>query len=80
MKGRIPGRPTKWVAAKIEEEVAIGKPGVKFQVWHKWKWSDGDKKTGTLIVSVGGLRWRTGKGRFKKKSWDNVDQWFNPAS
>jgi len=77
MKGRIPGRPTKWVAAKIKEEVSIGKPGVKFEVWDKWKWNGKDKKAGTLIVSVGGLRWRAGKGRFQQKSWDAVAKWFS---
>ena len=78
MKGRQPGRPTKWVSASIQESVPVGKPGVQFEVWDKWKWKHG-KKLGTLIVSVGGLRWWSANGKVsQKKTWDAVSEWFNP--
>ena len=37
MKGRQKGRPTKWVEASVQEIVPVGKPGVTFEVWGKWK-------------------------------------------
>jgi len=76
MKGRQPGRPTKWVSAKIQESVYVGKPGVQFEVWSKWK--QVDKKLGTLTVNFGGLRWRSANGKVsKRKTWDAVDRWFS---
>lgn len=78
MKGRQPGRPTKWVTANIQEAVYIGKPGVQFEVWSKWKQQN--KKLGTLIVNFGGLRWRSGNGKIsKRKDWDAINEWFNPS-
>jgi hypothetical protein len=77
MKGRQKGRPTKWVNAELEDAIFIGKPGVKFEVWEKWRKKD--RKFGTLIVSVGGVRWRTGKGRFKSKSWADLSEWLKTA-
>ena len=50
MKGRQQGRPTKWVTATMKEHVAVGKPGVKFEVWEKWK--KNRRKLGTLAVTV----------------------------
>jgi hypothetical protein len=76
MASRAKGLPTKWVYAKVREELSVGKPGVKFEVWDKWKWNGKEKKLGTLIVSVGGLRWRPRKGRISQKSWDAVKAWF----
>jgi hypothetical protein len=74
MKGRQKGRPTKWVAAKVDEAIGIGKPGVTFEVWEKWKKTR--KKLGTLTVSVGGLRWWPHKApSYRKKSWDQVAEW-----
>jgi hypothetical protein len=71
MKGRQKGRPTKWVFATIAEYFDIGKRGVKFEIWRKWKKKDG--KFGTLTVSVGGLRWRPQNGKLsRQKSWDDV--------
>ena len=61
MKGRQPGRPTKWVSASVLEYVDIGKRGVRFEVWEKWKRKR--RKLGTLIVTVGGLRWRPQSGK-----------------
>jgi hypothetical protein len=76
MKGRQPGRPTKWVSARLFEYVDIGKPGVQFEVWEKWKRKR--RKLGTLIVTVGGVRWRPQSGkRLKQKSWDELAEWFS---
>ena len=79
MKGRQKGRPTKWVSAKIFESVEIGKPGIQFEVWEKWKRRR--RKVGTLTVSVGGLRWRRSSGKLlKQKTWEAVADWFTPSS
>jgi len=75
MKGRQKGRPTKWVTATVQENVGIGKPGVTFEVWEKWKKTR--KKLGTLTVSVGGLRWWPHKAPgYRQRSWDKVADWF----
>lgn len=72
MAGREKGRPTKWVAASVDESFAVGKPGITFEVWEKWK-----KKLGTLAVSVGGLRWRPhGSPHYRRKTWANFADWF----
>ncbi len=77
MKGRQMGRPIKWVSASVEEPIGIGKPGVKFKVWDKWKKSS-QSRLGTLTVSIGGLTWRPAKGKAKAtKKWDDVATWFN---
>ncbi len=77
MKGRQQGRPTKWVSATLKEHVSVGKPGVKFEVWEKWK--KNRRKLGTLTISVGGLRWRPHKGKLsKQRSWDAFAEWFAP--
>lgn len=57
MKGRQPGRPTKWVSASVEQWLDINRRGFDFVIWEKWTHSP-KKKLGTLTVSVGGLRWR----------------------
>jgi hypothetical protein len=76
MKGRQQGRPTKRVTATMKEHVAVGKPGVKFEVCEKWKKTR--RKLGTLIVTVGGLRWRPHKGkRSKQLSWDTFAEGFD---
>ena len=77
MKGRQKGRPTKWVQAQINESIAVGKTGLTFEVWGKWKKTG--KKLGTLTVSVGGLRWWPNKVRRKndrQRTWDEVSDWF----
>lgn len=76
MKGRQKGRPTKWVQTRVLEYIAIGKRGIQFEVWEKWKQKE--RKLGTLTVSVGGLRWWPQNGkRYKHKSWDTLSDWFN---
>ena len=79
MKGRQPGRPTKWVSASLFEVVDIGKRGIQLEVWEKWKKQR--RKVGTLTISVGGLRWRSPSGKLlKQKSWDAFAEWFTPPS
>jgi hypothetical protein len=75
VKGRRKGRPTKWVTATVSEYFGIGKRGIQFEVWEKWKRTD--RKLGTLTVSVGGLRWRPSNGKVsKQKSWAAVADLF----
>jgi hypothetical protein len=79
MKGRQPGRPTKWVKASIQESLEIGKPGIQFEVWEKWKRNR--RKLGTLIISVGGLRWRPTSGKLsRQKSWEILAEWLNSSA
>ncbi len=76
MKGRQKGRPTNWVKASISEYVNVGKPGVQFEVWAKWKRTP--SKLGTLTVSIGGLRWRRQNGKLSRQiSWNTVAEWFD---
>jgi len=59
----------------MKEHVAVGKPGVKFEVWEKWK--KNRRKLGTLTVTVGGLRWRPHKAKLLKQlNWDTFAEWF----
>lgn len=52
------------------EPVEIGKRGVEFKVWRKWKKKD--KLSGTLVVSVGGLSWYPANAKIRKfRSWDD---------
>ncbi len=61
------GRPKKWVTATIAEPVALGKTGITVVVWDKW----GKTRKGTLIVSVGGLRWNPYKTKKPSRmSWE----------
>jgi hypothetical protein len=77
MKGRQRGRPTKWVETTVLEYIDIGKRGIQFEVWEKWKQTK--RKLGTLTISVGGLRWWPQNGkRYKQKNWDDLAYWFNP--
>jgi len=76
MRGRVSGRPTKWLRATIHEGVDMGKAGIQFEVWQKWK--KRDKKLGTLTVSVGGLRWLTSHGKKEhRRTWDEVSAFFD---
>jgi hypothetical protein len=75
MKGRQQGRPTKYVTATVSQPVTIGKPGVTFEIWEKWKKKR--RKLGTLTISVGGLRWWPNKSaKERKQSWKKVREWF----
>ena len=75
MKGRQKGRPTKWVTANVTEAIAIGKPGVTFEIWEKWKRTR--RKLGTLTVSVGGLRWwPSSAAKARRLTWDEFAELF----
>ncbi len=75
MKGRQPGRPTKYVTATVSQRLPIGKPGVTFEVWEKWKKKR--RKLGTMTVSVGGLRWLPNNGRKNRGvRGTKVAEWF----
>lgn len=78
MAGRAMGRPTKWVTANIGESVGIGRTGVTFEVWSKWKKKR--KKLGTLVVSVGGLHWWPHKATMARLlTWNEFAESFNPS-
>jgi len=78
LAGREEGRPTKWVSATVHEVVDVGKPGVTFEVWDKWKWKKRKrKKLGTLTISVGGLRWWPHRSPIsRQRSWRRVAAWL----
>jgi hypothetical protein len=79
MRGRQPGRPTKWVQAQVHEKLDVGKPGATFVVWSKWKRTD--RKLGTLRINVGGLRWRAANGKkTTMRSWTEIAEWFDGPS
>jgi len=72
---RRQGKPTKAVSAIVNEEIEIGKPGLTFEIWDKTKRKR--TKMGTLIVSVGGLRWRANSGKlFRQVPWTQVADWL----
>ena len=75
MKGRQPGRSTKWVSASIEQVIDVNRSGIRFAVWRKWKKQG--KRLGTLVVNNSGLRWLPpGAKTFRRKSWTEFEQWF----
>jgi hypothetical protein len=75
MRGRQKGRPTKWVQARVDQRLAVDKTGFCFMVWEKWKRKD--KLVGTLIVSVGGLRWLPANGKLHRhRNWQQVAEWL----
>lgn len=65
------GVPRQWVTAKVLEPIAIGKSGVSLIIWDKW----GKTRRGTLVVSVGGVRWYRYKAKKPTRSfsWAEVD-------
>lgn len=63
------GRPSKWAKLKIEQPVWLNRAGVSIVVWDKW----GRKRKGTLVVSIGGIRWYPYKGKSARRiSWDTL--------
>jgi hypothetical protein len=67
------GIPKKWATARISEQIALGKAGIKVVIWDKW----GKSRRGTAIVSVGGIRWYPYKSqKYKKITWDQIDAFF----
>ena len=47
------GRPSKWASMNIKQSIWLDKAGITIVVWDKWR----KKRQGTLVVSIGGLRW-----------------------
>jgi len=79
VRGKRQGRPKKWVSASMQETFRVFRPGVTFEIWNKWKRKKARTKLGTLVVSVGGLRWwprQARRGSFRKRTWDDVKNWF----
>jgi len=67
------GRPKQWATANIIEPVALGNAGIEIVVWDKW----GKTRRGTAIVSVGGIRWYSYKGKKPYRvSWDALQRWL----
>ena len=62
------GRPRKWVTATIKEPIALGKSGISIVIWDKW----GKTRRGTVVVSVGGIRWYP----YKAKNARRIDMTF----
>jgi hypothetical protein len=63
------------VSAKVHESIPIGKAGVTFEIWGKWKKKC--KKLGTLTVSVGGLRWWPHKSPKQRQiNWEEFAERF----
>ena len=65
------GRPSKWASVKIEQTIWLDKTGIKIVVWDKHR----RKRKGTLVVSIGGLRWRPYKGMKPSRhiKWDDLE-------
>lgn len=64
------GRPKKWVTAKVTQPIWLGKAGITIVIWDKW----GRTRLGTLVVSVGGLRWYAYKAKkpTAKYKWNQL--------
>jgi hypothetical protein len=76
MKGRQPGRATKWVHASVEQGIRVDRTGFRFAVWEKWKRKE--RMVGTLTVSVGGLRWLPANGKAQRRhDWREVAEWLS---
>lgn len=65
------GKPSKWAVATIQEPIALGKSGISIVIWDKGR----RKRRGTLVVSVGGVRWWPYKAkRATQLSWARFDE------
>ena len=66
------GRPRKWVTARISEPIEIGKNGVELIIWDK----RGKACRGTVIVSVGGMRWYPYRAKKPYRvTWDELTEY-----
>lgn len=65
------GRPSKWASVDIKQTIWLDKTGISIVVWGKRK----TKRQGTLVVSIGGLRWYPYKGKKPSKliKWDRLN-------
>ncbi|MBX3349007.1 MAG: hypothetical protein KF747_09705 [Nitrospira sp.] len=59
------GRPSKWASVKINQDIWLDKSGIEIVVWDKY----GRKRKGTLVVSIGGLRWYAFKNKKPASSY-----------
>lgn len=63
------GRPSKWARLSVNQPLWLNRAGITIVVWDKW----GRTREGTLIVSVGGLRWTPYKGKKARRiSWTEL--------
>lgn len=61
------GKYSKWARLEVNQPLWLTKSGVSIVVWDEW----GKKRKGTLVVSVGGLRWYGYKGKKPVRvKWD----------
>lgn len=75
---RQKGRPTKRVLATVQELLSVGKPGVTFEIWDRWRRKR--RKIGTLTVSVGGLRWwPRDSPNYRRLTWEQFAERFGGA-
>ncbi len=66
------GRPKKWVEAIITEPLQLGKAGIQVVLQGKWH----RKIRGTVIISVGGIRWFPYKAKKPRRiGWDKFARW-----
>jgi len=69
------GKSSKWTSAIVNEQVWLGKPGIEFHVWSKYK--KRRAQLGTLQVTVAGLRWLPHQGKQQVfRSWEKARDWF----
>ncbi len=62
---------SKWAKAVLNEPVWLGKKGIEVAIWDKY----GRTRRGTLVLSVGGIRWYSYKAKKPKKiSWNLLDK------
>ena len=64
------GRPSKWASVKIKQAIWLDKTGLKIVVWDKYR----RNLKGTLVVSIGGLRWYSNRERKPSRyiKWDDL--------
>ena len=63
------GRPSSWARLEVNQPLWLNKAGVSIVIWDKY----GRKRKGTLVVSVGGLRWYPYMGkRARRITWDEL--------
>lgn len=65
------GKARHWATARIKEPIALGKSGIRIVVWGK----SGTTPRGTVIVSIGGIRWYRYKAKRPTRSfrWSELD-------
>ena len=63
------GRPSSWARLEVNQPLWLNKVGISIVIWDKY----GRKRKGTLVVSVGGLRWYPFKSpRARRITWDEL--------